>query len=81
MPAGGPFGKADIVLHLAETYRYRRYLEIATTTTGFLYASVAQGRFDDCRRLMYRCPAEFDDGLPVDYRSPDLDISAALAAI
>jgi hypothetical protein len=81
MPTGGPFGKADIVLHLAKCYRYRRYLEIATSSTGFFYASVAKGRFDDCRRLMYRCPAEFDDGLAVDYRSPDLDIGAALAAI
>jgi hypothetical protein len=36
VPAGGPFGKADIVLLLADRYRYRRYLEIATSTTGFL---------------------------------------------
>ena len=31
---------------------------------------------------MYRCPPEFDkDGLPIDFRSPDLDISECLRAV
>ena len=81
MPAGRPFGKVDIVHHLADRYAYRRYLEIATPTTGNYYAVIDRTRFDDCRRLMYRCPAEFDDGLAIDYRCPGLDIGAALAAI
>lgn len=81
MPAGRPFGKVDIVHHLADRYRYRRYLEIATSTTGFYYAAIDRGRFDDCRRLMYRCPDEFDDGLAIDYRCAGLDIAPALGTI
>jgi hypothetical protein len=79
MPAGHPFGK--VVHHLADRYFYRRHLEIATSTTGFYYAAIDRGRFDDCRRLLYRCPAEFDDGLAVDYRCAGLDIGPALAAM
>ena len=81
MTAGRPFGKVDIVHHLADRYAYRRYLEIATPTTGNYYASIDRDRFDDCRRLMYRCPETFDDGLAIDYRCRDVDIGNALAAI
>jgi hypothetical protein len=81
MLAAGPFGKVDIVHHLAERYGYRRYLEIATPTTGNYYAAIEPRRFDDCRRLMYRCPPEFDDGLAIDYRCPGADIDPALGSI
>ena len=42
MPAGRPFGKVDIVHHLADRYAYRRYLELATPTTGNYYARSTQ---------------------------------------
>ena len=38
MTAGRPFGKVDIVHLLADRYAYRRYLELATPTTGNYYA-------------------------------------------
>ena len=76
-----PLGKVDIVHFLADRYGYRRYLEVATPTTGNYFARVDRDRFTECRRLMYRCPAGFNDGLPIDYRAPDEDVSPALAAI
>lgn len=81
MPAGGPLGKVDIVHHLAGRYGYYRYLELATPTTGNNYASIDRGRFDDCRRLLYRCPSDYSDGLAIDYRCSGHDIGAALSAI
>jgi hypothetical protein len=81
MPAGRPFGKVDIVHHLADRYAYRRYLEIATPTTGNYYALIDRARFDECRRLIYRCPAEFDDGSATDYRCSGSDIATAVSAI
>lgn len=75
------FGKVDIVHQLAGRYGFRRYLEIATSTTGNFFGSIDRARFDDCRRLVYRCPPAYDDGQPIDYRAPDLDIADPLARI
>ncbi|MCW5718453.1 MAG: class I SAM-dependent methyltransferase [Bauldia sp.] len=74
-------GKVDIVEALADRYGYRRYLEIATSTTGGRYHALDRARFDDCRRLLYNCPADFDDGMPIDYRATGLDIAGLLATI
>ena len=61
---------------------YRRYLELCCDTTGWLYAKIDRTRLTDCRRLMYRRPADFAaDGLPIDYRSATLDIGACLDQI
>jgi hypothetical protein len=73
--------KVDIVHALAERFGYRRYLEIATGTTGNFYHLIDRGRFADCRRLLYNIPANFSDGSPIDYWSPSFDISAPLAAL
>jgi len=75
------YGKVDIVHRLAERFGYRRYLEIATGTTGNFYHLIDRGRFADCRRLLYNIPANFSDGAPIDYWSPSFDISAPLAAL
>lgn len=75
------FGKVDIVHILADRYGYRRYLEIATATTGNYYFAIDRARFEDCRRLLYRCPEDFDDGRSVDYRTPGADIADIAASI
>jgi hypothetical protein len=75
------YGKVDIVHRLAERFGYRRYLEIATRTTGNAYHLVDRGRFDDCRRLLYNSPRDFSDGSPIDYLSQTFEISDPLAAI
>jgi hypothetical protein len=73
----GSWSKAELINHLAEIHSYRRYLEICTPTTGMLYARIDRSRLL-CHRLMYRCPEGFSDTLDIDFRSPDLDISACL---
>jgi Methyltransferase domain len=75
------YGKVDIVHRLAERFGYRRYLEIATSTTGNFYHLIDRSRFDDCRRLLYNSPPDFSDGYPIDYSSQTLEISGPLAAI
>jgi len=67
------WGKTDIVKHLSDLNGYRSYLEICTPTTGGEFAKVDASRFDVCHRLMYRCPDDFADGLPIDFRvsAPD----------
>ncbi len=73
--------KAGIVNHLAKVHAYRHYLELCTRTTGRQYAEIDRSLFAICKRLMYRCPGGLRDGIPIDYRSPDLDIAEALGAI
>ena len=73
--------KADLINHLAEVHGYRHYLELCTLSTGRRYAEIERSRFQTCVRLMYRCPDDFDDGLPIDFRSTTLDIGECLAKI
>ena len=75
------FDKVDVVQHLARLNGYTRYLEIATSTTGFRFAAARAFGFETCLRLLYRCPPTFEDGQPVDFRSPDLDTSSCLAIL
>jgi hypothetical protein len=73
--------KTDLINELSAIRGYRNYLEICTPTTGGKYRAVDRLRFSTCHRLMYRCPADFDDGLPVDFRSQDLDIARCVRDI
>jgi len=73
--------KAEVINHLVTVRGYRRYLELCTTCTGGLYAAIDRSKLAVCRRLMYRCPDDFDDGLPVDYRSGTDDIGECLNGI
>ncbi len=75
------FGKVDVVHILADRHGYRRYLEVVTPTTGHFYADIDRTRFEACRRLMYRCPPDFDDEMAIDYHTEGSDISAPAAAI
>ena len=64
--------KADIIHFLSNLYGYSSYLELCTPTTGGLYHKLDRSQFKFCHRLMYRCPASHDDGMDVNFRSPDL---------
>ncbi|MBI3702437.1 MAG: hypothetical protein HY244_00965 [Rhizobiales bacterium] len=75
------YTKVDLINELSVIHGYRKYLEICTATTGNMYRGIDRARFSTCQRLMYRCPAEFDDGLPIDFRSTNLDISDCARAI
>jgi hypothetical protein len=75
------FEKVDVVKHLATVNGYTRYLEIATPTTGCRFADAQAFGFETCLRLLYNCPQTFDDGDPIDFRSPDLEMASCLAAL
>ena len=64
--------KTDIINFLSDLSGYTSYLEICTPTTGCLYHKIDRARFKVCHRLIYRCPAAYDDGMDVNFRSPDL---------
>ena len=76
-----PWTKVDIIHHLARACGYRSYLELCTATSGLRYAEIDRALFDPCHRLMYRCPNDYSDGLPVDFRSRNLRIARCLRAI
>lgn len=83
--------KADLINELASIRGYQSYLEIATPTSGMLYGEVNRTRYSTCHRLMYRYPANFvakliylarfQDILPIDFRTSDLDITECVRAI
>jgi hypothetical protein len=73
--------KAQLINQIAHVQKYSSYLEICTPSTGCYYREIERGRFDPCQRLMYRCPADFDDGLPIDFRSPDVAVGSLLNEI
>jgi hypothetical protein len=70
--------KFELAAALAVRYGYRRYLEVCTPGTGGTYSQVDRTVFTHCRRLMYRCPREFSDGLPIDYRTESESSEAPL---
>jgi len=72
------FGKTDLVHLIAKKFKLLNYLELCTRHTGNYYREIDQTCFRATRRLMYNCPADFDDGLPVDFRIPDFDINPAI---
>lgn len=75
------YTKADLINELSAIHGYRTYLEICTPTTGNMYGAIDRARYSTCHRLMYRCPAEFDDGMPIDFRSSNLDIDECVKAV
>ena len=73
--------KMEIVGHLAARHGFSRYLELCTATTGRLYARLDRNVLTTAHRLVYNCPADFDDGLGVDFRAAGFDIGRCLAEI
>ena len=78
---GAPWTKADLINHLADARGYRCYLEVCTPTSGGRYSEIKRSKFDNCVRLMYRCPEDYHDGMTIDYRAADLDITECLARL
>lgn len=75
------YTKVDLINELAAIRGYRTYLEICTPTTGNMYIGIDRTLYSTCHRLMYRCPAAFDDGLPIDVRSVNQDILDCVEAL
>src|SRR5262249_34370891 len=68
----------DLIDVIAKKLNLRSYLELCTRTTGNFYREINRSRFKTSRRLMYNCPVNFDDGLPIDFRSVDFEIKNAI---
>lgn len=75
------FGKTDLVHLISKKLNLLNYLELCTRTTGNYYREIDRTCFRTARRLMYNCPADFDDGLPIDFKVPDFDISTGIRAL
>jgi hypothetical protein len=75
------YTKADLINELSVIHGYRKYLEIYTPTTGNMYSAIDRARYSTCHRLMYRCSGGFNDGMPIDFRSSNLDISECVKAV
>jgi hypothetical protein len=75
------FGKTDLVHFISRRLDLTNYLELCTSTTGLYYGGIFRWRFNTARRLMYNCPDNFNDGLPVDFRIADFDIGPALGKL
>ena len=71
------FGKTDLVHVISKKLNLTNYLELCTHLSGNFYRDVNRSRFNTARRLMYNCPADFDDGLPIDFRIAGFDIDRA----
>ncbi len=76
-----PLGKMEIINLLAGKHGLKNYLEICTTVTGNAHGRLDRALFEAPLRLMYRCPDDFSDGLPIAWRVAGEDISGAVAQI
>ena len=68
------FNKTDVIHLISKKLKLRNYLELCTPTAGRRYGEIDRARFRTALRLMYTCPADFDDGLPIDHKIADFDI-------
>lgn len=71
----------EIVGLLAARRGFTRYLELCTPTTGNYYRNLDRQVLPVAHRLMYNCPADFDDGMTIDFRSEGPDIGQCLAEL
>jgi hypothetical protein len=72
------FGKTDLIYVISKKLKLKNYFELCTASTGNRYAEIDRSRFRSARRLMYNCPANFDDGLPIDHKVVGFDIADAV---
>ena len=70
--------KMMIVNLLGRRFGLSSYLELATPSTGRFYHQVDRDHFRHVARMMYVTPFLYDDGLPVDFRSPDEDLTGVM---
>jgi hypothetical protein len=55
----------QIIGLLAERHGLTRYLALCTSTAGNFYRKLDRERLPTVHRLMYNCPADFEDGLDI----------------
>jgi hypothetical protein len=72
---------SDLVNWLALQRGYRSCLASCSVSTRLRYGDIDRAQLAICHRLIYRCPPEYSDGWPIDFRSIGLDISACLGSI
>lgn len=73
--------KAELVNWLGWQAGYKSYLEVATPTTGHEFELISRHVFTEIRRLMYRAPADYDDGMEITYRTSSEDSSECFRAV
>ena len=74
-------GKADIINTLGQANNYTAYLEVASCTTGHKFSDISENTFTAKQRVLYNVPADYSDGLPVQYTSTELNGEACLQQI
>jgi hypothetical protein len=72
--------KYEIINELIRKRGYRRYLEICTPSTGHRFSKIDWRSLHVRHRLMYRCPANFNDRSEVTYRSETENIKGLIPA-
>ncbi len=70
--------KYDIINALITKNKYAKYLEICTPNSGLRFGYIDRKPLRWRHRLVYRCPAGFDDGLEITFRSQDESIGQLL---
>jgi hypothetical protein len=75
------FNKTDLIHLISKRLKLRNYLELCTPTAGRRYGEMDRARFRTARRLMYMCPADFGDGVPIDFKIADFDIDNAITEL
>jgi hypothetical protein len=73
--------KSDLINWLATQRQYRSCLVLSAVTPGLGYGEIDRAYLAVCHRLIYRCPPDYSDGWPIDFRSVGLDISACVRSI
>lgn len=80
LPKEAAYTKADLINRIGQLRGYSTYLECVSAATGWRYSRIDRAQYT-ARRLMYRCPDDFNDNLAIDYRSRTTSIRAALRQI
>lgn len=73
--------KSDLINWLGWQHGLSRYLEIATRTTGLQFARISKEVFATIHRGMYRLPPDYDDGLPIAWRTESEDSGEILGPL
>lgn len=73
--------KSELINWLGWQRRVSRYLELATLTTGRQFASISPRVFSTIHRAMYRLPPNYDDGMPITFRTESGDSGEILGPL
>lgn len=73
--------KYDIINALARRHGLTSYIEICTPSTGNEFSNIDRLQFETCHRLMYNCPPEHVEELPIDFRTAECSSAPLVRAI